>query len=166
MAALVLIAATVAVPLRTAVVAEFTLYGALHAASLALSARAGPSLGRRALFVAAAAVLSACLARMGLHALHASGRLAGLMPLVGSHTLTLLAVFATTALGALAYGALIRAVFGAPLTAARLCIVSLGAAAAACAALVLCQRLHASSGPWLAIFWWFAFSGGLWAGFA
>jgi len=151
---------------RASLVAEFALYGALHAAALALSARAGPSPARRALFVAAAAGLSAFIARVGLDALGASGRLAGHIPLLGLHGLILLAVFASSALGALAYGAMIRGLFGARLPAARLGIASLGAAGAACTALVICQRLHAGSGPWLAISWWFAFSGGLRAGFA
>jgi hypothetical protein len=145
-----------------AIAFQFALYGALHAAALALSIAGGVTLaaGRRLLFVALAAILALATARLGLLGLHVVGSAGSAGPL------TILAVCAS--LGALAYGALIRGVLvtpggiGAGLTFRSLAVTTLGCAAATPASFAVGRELHAAGVLWLVAPWWFAFSGGLW----
>jgi hypothetical protein len=148
--------------------AQFALYGALHAAALALSLVRGARLsaGRRLLFVAVAAILSLSTARLGFvgfHVLGGRGGSAGLLVILA----------ACAGLGALAYGFLIRGVLmnrgdiggrlsAGPLTARSLGAISLGCAAAASACFAAGRGLHAAGVLWLAGSWWFTFSCGLW----
>ena len=142
---------------------QFALYGALHAAALALSIGGGAGLaaGRRLLFVALAAILALSTARLGLLGLHVVGGGGG-----SAGPLAVLAVCAS--LGALAYGVLIRAVLvtsggiGAGLSSRSLAAITLGCAAATPASFAVGRELHAAGILWLVAAWWFAFSGGLW----
>jgi hypothetical protein len=143
--------------------AQFALYGALHATALTLSVVAGarPSRGRRLLFVAGAAILALATARLGIFGLRAEGAIGG-----SSGPAAILA--ACAGLGALAYGALIRAVLKNRAEAARrpkmkpLIGTSLACAAATLVSFAASRGLHASGVLWLVTPWWFAFSGGLW----
>lgn len=135
---------------RGATAPQFALYGALHAAALACSVRARPSIARGLLFSAAAALLSVLVAWLGLLTLRAA-----LAPVAA-------VVFGAGALGALAYGGLIRRCLAPRLGARLLPAIALGAAGAALGAFELCRRVHAASGLWLALAWWFALSAGLW----
>jgi hypothetical protein len=143
--------------------ARFALYGALHAAALVLSIGAGSGLapGRRLLFVALAAILALANARLGLFGLHA-------VSAVGGSSGPLAIVAACAGLGALAYGALISAVLEnrrsslVSFDLSSLAATSLGCAAATSASFAVSRALHAANVVWLAIPWWFAFSGLLW----
>lgn len=138
--------------------AQFALYGALHAAALALSPRGIPSSpGRRLLFVIVAANLALGTARLGFYGLHRLGA-------PGASAASIIA--ACAGLGAIAYGAWIRGLF-----AARLGPVwgskSIGATALACAIVTalsaeVCRALHAVGVVWVVAAWWFAFSAGFW----
>jgi hypothetical protein len=140
---------------------EFALYGALHAAALALSMVGGarPSGARRLLFIAAAATLALATARLGLFGLRVVGGLGG-----SGGPWVILAVCA--ALGALAYGALIRVVLGTPggMVWSRRSVgaTSLGCAAAVSACCAAGRGFHTASPLLLVAPWWFALSGGLW----
>jgi hypothetical protein len=141
---------------------QFALYGALHAAALALSivGSVGPSIGRRLLFVALAAILALSTARLGLLGLHLVGGVGSAGPLA------ILAVCASV--GALAYGALLRGVLMTPgdlgtrLSVRALVMTALGCAAVAPASFAVGRELHANGVLWLVTPWWFAFSCGLW----
>jgi hypothetical protein len=142
---------------------QFALYGALHAAALVLSvpASAGLAPGRRLLFVAVAAMLALLTARLGLFGLRA---LSGVGGSWGPYAV----VGACAGLGALAYGASIGAVLAngrsgvASFDVSSLAAITLSCAAATCAAFAVIRALHAVDAFWLAIPWWFAFSGLLW----
>jgi hypothetical protein len=143
------------------IAAQFALFGAMHAAALALSIRAcaGVAGGRRLLFVAIAALLALATARLGLFALHALSGDGG-----WSGPFAVVAVCA--GLGALAYGVLIGGFLAkgrlAPFDLASLALRSLGCAAATCASFAISRALHTAGILWLTIPWWFVFSGLLW----
>jgi hypothetical protein len=150
--------------------AQFALFGALHAAALALcivgTEQLSPS--RSLLFVAVAALLALATARLGLLGYRS----------LGAGTSALCAVLvASASLGAVAYGGLINAVLGnsrgaaIPLSAARprptfglasLGATSLGCAAAMALSVAVSREWQAAGVLALAVPWWFAFSGGLW----
>jgi hypothetical protein len=133
----------------------FALYGALHATALILSFQAPPPVGRSGLFIATAAVLSAMMFHLGLLGSHLSAR----MP-AGAGAYVVLG-FASAA-GALTYGISIRIFRLHRLTAVTLAMISLGCVSASCVALFI-LTLFPFLGPWwLAVLWWYAFSGGLW----
>jgi hypothetical protein len=133
----------------------FALYGALHATALVLSFRVPPPFGRSGLFIAAAAVLSAAMLHLGILGTHWSARMPG-----GLGTYVVLG-FASAA-GALTYGILIQIFRLSRLTAATLSTICLGCLSVSCLALFT-LTLFPFLGPWwLAILWWYAFSGGLW----
>lgn len=146
----------------TGIGGRFALYGALHAAALALSVagRAQPSPTRRLGFVAAAALLALATARLGLFGMRAASVLGG-----SGGPFAILA--ACAALGALAYGALIRVVLTNPRNAGQrfwvkpLMVSSIGCAAATSLSLAVSRGLHTAGVLWLVAPWWFAFSGGL-----
>ncbi len=126
-----------------------------------MDACAGLAPGRRLLFIALAALLSLSTARLGLFALHA-------LSAVGGSSGYFAVVAACAGLGALAYGALISAVLAnrrsslASFDPGALATSALGCAAATCASFAISRALHEAGVLWLAIPWWFAFSGLLW----
>jgi hypothetical protein len=135
-------------------VASFALYGALHATALALALRARQPFWRCVLFIALAAGLSAMTFRAGLFAAQRSGPLGNI---------ALYAVFGLSAMaGAVTYGILIRRVGIFELTLRELALISCGCTLAADIAYVTLAQAPSLGRSWLAVLWWFAFSGGLW----
>jgi hypothetical protein len=121
----------------------FACYGALHALAVALCLRPRPPPRRALAFVAAAALQSGLLARLGFVAL----------PLLAGADIdaaALLVVAASAFIGALGYGALLRGLLRYPVGAAPFVTIAFACTLAACA-----------GSTWLAILWWLAFSGGL-----
>jgi hypothetical protein len=139
---------------HASVALAFACYGALHAATVALCLRPRPTPRRALAFLAAAALESGLLARLGWVAL----------PLLGSDAVSaaLLVVAASAFAGALGYGVLLRFLLRYPLGLAPLVTMALACTLAACAALALTRRFPAGGSTWLAVLWWLAFSGGLW----
>jgi hypothetical protein len=132
----------------------FACYGALHAAAVALCLRPRPAPGRALAFIAAAALQSGLLARLGSAAVPVLAR--------GDFASAALLVVAASAFaGALGYGALLRWILRYPVGAASLATIALACTLAACAALALTRRFPAGGSTWLAILWWLAFSGSL-----
>ena len=83
-------------------VASFALYGAMHAGALALCLRAAQPLRRKLLFISLAALISLSIAFLGVHAAPLA---AGPRGVSGLRSI----LAATSILGALSYGWLIRA---------------------------------------------------------
>jgi len=132
----------------------FAVYGALHAAAVALCLRPRPAPRRALAFIAAAALLSGSLARLGSAAIpHLAG--------AGVGAASALVVAASAFAGALGYGVLLRGLLRYPLAARPLVTIAFVCALAACAALALTRRFPGSGSMWLAILWWLAFSAGL-----
>jgi hypothetical protein len=130
-------------------------YGALHASAVVLALRSGQPLWRLCLFIVLAAVFSVLTLRIGLFAGHLTGGLPG--------NTSLYAVLGfSAAIGALAYGILIRLFGYFALTIAGLALIAAGCMLAACLALFSLQQAHFLGRWWLAVLWWYAFSGGLW----
>lgn len=134
---------------------EFALYGALHAAALAVSLRVPPAWQRQLLFVAAAALACELLARLGIVALEPA---IARWPNAGAPAV----LSACGLIGALAYGVLIRAILRYPLPWAALAALAPACAVAIYAAFIAARRWPELGGLWLALFWWSAFSAGLW----
>jgi hypothetical protein len=136
------------------IVTTFGIFGALHAATLAVTLRARQRAGRRLGFVAAAALLSMLSVALALWA----GRLIG-GPIGLVQPALLLSLSSGT--GAAAYASLIRRFFGAHLTRPAIVTVVLGCVAATLA--VLLSGLYLTGrGLWVAVSWWFALSLGMW----
>ena len=133
----------------------FALYGALHATALLLSCSTPPSVARSGLFAAAAATLSALTFHLGILGTHLSASLPGG---VGPY---LVLGFASVT-GAIAYGVCICLFKLYRLTAAMLAMISLGCLSASCPALWALTQFPFLGPWWLAVVWWYAFSGGLW----
>ena len=134
---------------------SFAWYGAYHALALVLSLNARPSVGRRCLFVVTAAALSAMTFHVGMleaHFLTELDRNAGPYAALGVAAVT----------GTVTYGISIR-IFGFyKLTAGALAAISIGCLSASLLVLLTLSRFHVFGSWWLAVFWWYAFSGGLW----
>ena len=134
---------------------SFALYGALQAAALVIALRAHHPIWRRCLFIAAAAALSAMTLRFGIVAAQLLG--------TSRASAALYAVLGLSgAMGAAAYGVLIRLSGIYELTSrslAVICVICMGATGAAFFTLT---RFHSLGPWWLAVMWWYAFSGGLW----
>jgi len=134
---------------------SFAWYGAFHALALVLSPNARASLVRSCLFVGTAAALSAMTFYVGMLGTHL---LTGLVRDAGPYAA--LGIAAVT--GAVTYGISIR-IFGLyKLTAGALAVISVGCLSACLLALFTLSRFHVPGPWWLAVFWWYAFSGGLW----
>ncbi|MGB6310056.1 MAG: hypothetical protein WBF89_19895 [Steroidobacteraceae bacterium] len=135
---------------------DFALYGALHASALIFALRARLPMGRACAFILMAAALSAMTLRVGLFVAQSLG------------TTRLDAVLYTVlgfsaAAGAAAYGILIRVSGIYTLLSARaLAMASIGCLLAAPAALFSMTHLPVLGRWWLAMLWWYAFSGSLW----
>jgi len=133
----------------------FALYGALHATALVVSLQRPPSLGRTSLLIVTAAILSAMMFHLGLLGTHLSARMPG-----GTGPYVTLGF--ASAIGALAYGIALRIFTLYRLTAAELFMISLGCVSASCLALMMLTRFPSLGPWWLAMLWWYSFSGGLW----
>ncbi|HWX35624.1 MAG TPA: hypothetical protein VNZ53_50410 [Steroidobacteraceae bacterium] len=134
--------------------ASFAVYGALHATGLALALGARLPWWRRGLFIVLAAGLSIMALRVGLF-------VGGLSATLGPGAPYAVFGFSATA-GAVTYGILIRRVGIFELTLRELALISCGCALAADLAYVILAHWPTLGRWWLAVFWWFAFSGGLW----
>jgi hypothetical protein len=133
----------------------FALYGALHAVALALSLRSLLSPGRSTLFVAAAAALSALIFHLGIFGAHL---FASLPKGFGSYV----ALGFASIIGAMTYGVCVRLFKLCRLTGTALIMISLGCVSASSLALLTLIQFPFLGPWWLAIAWWYAFSGGLW----
>ena len=134
---------------------SFALYGALHAAALVIALRAHHPIWRKCLFIAAAAALSAMTFHFGIVA----GQLLG----TGRGSAALYAVLGFCgAMGAAAYAVLIHLCGIYELTSRSLAVLCVNCMLAACAAFFTLTRFHSLGQWWLAMLWWYAFSGGLW----
>jgi hypothetical protein len=126
---------------------EFALYGALHAFALVVSLRPRQPAWRQGVFVALAALLCTLTGRLGLYGLRF-----GPLPTLAS----------ASAAGAVAYGILIRMFLAYALPAGAVAKIALACLVATLAAFIAGAGYPVLGGLWLAVAWWFAFSGGLW----
>jgi hypothetical protein len=133
----------------------FAGYGAIHALTLSLSARARRRVWEDCAFIAVAAALSVITFRAALF-----GRQLGPGLTSGAGTYMLLGL--SSMLGAIAYGICIRTFKILPLTLPSLATISAACALASCMALFSRSYFHFAGLWWLAVPWWYAFSGGLW----
>jgi hypothetical protein len=130
-------------------------YGALHASAIVISLSSRQSIWRQVTFIAMGALLCVLAARMGVYGLRYVGRLPNL---VGP----LLMLSAASAAGAAAYGVLIRSFLNLAFPLSSLALTSLACMFATLAAFIAGRDYAGFGGLWLALAWWFAFSGGLW----
>jgi len=135
------------------VVAAFGIYGALHAAALAVTLRARPPAGRRLWFVVIASSLSMLSVALGLGARFIGGSM--------GMAQTALLLSLSSGIGAASYASLIRRFFGAHLAPSAFARIVLGCIAATLVVLVSGIYLK-GAGLWVAVSWWFAVSLGLW----
>jgi hypothetical protein len=133
----------------------FALYGALHASALVIALRGHPPIWRNGIFIAAAAGLSAMTLHVGIATAHWLGPSGGNVALYAA-----LGLSAVT--GAAAYGVLIRVCGIHELTARALAVICLSCLLAAYAAIVTLAHFRFLGQWWLAVLWWYAFSGCLW----
>jgi hypothetical protein len=149
-AAVVTVAAARYEGLLPRIVCAFAWFGALHATSLALSLRRSVGGWRVLGFIAAASLLSASVASLGMHS----------VPLLAGRGAadTLLVIAACAFAGAAGYGILLRWVLRYQLGLAPLAMTALACALAVCAVLEVLRRHAAAGGIWLAVSWWLAFS--------
>ena len=135
--------------------ASFALYGALHAAALVLSLGTRRMPWRHCLFIVLAAALCVMTLHLGTWIMHRLGRLPGN---VGLYT----ALGVGAWVGAVTYGISIRLWGIRRLELRSLAVIGLGCALATYAAFLTLAHFHFLGRWWLAVLWWFAFSGGLW----
>jgi hypothetical protein len=136
-------------------ITSFAVYGALHAVAFVLTLRSNAPLGRRVLFVVAAALLSMVTLEVGL---------AGTKVMAGSlGRWGLEAVLGvSSAIGAVCYGCLIRRFWVRGLSLGSLAAISAGCMLATLLAFHTLDRFSYLGRGWLAVLWWWAFSLGLW----
>jgi len=151
----VLLAVATRLRLLTDLIVCFAVYGALHAGSLVFTLRARQPAWRSCLFILGAAALSVTVLHVGMF----GGRFSGSL----SANIAIYAVLGISAVtGAVAYGILIR-LFGIyALTPLWLAVVSLACLLATYVAFFTLTHSHSLGRWWLAVWWWYAFSGGLW----
>jgi hypothetical protein len=134
---------------------SFATYGALHALALILSLRSPVAAWRRTALLPIAAALSVLTLQIGLFAARSFGSMPG--------RVALYAVLGfSAAIGAVTYGIALRA-----MGIHRMRAASLAAACAYCFVAVDVALFTRSLVPylgrwWLAMLWWYAFSGGMW----
>jgi hypothetical protein len=134
---------------------SFALYGALHASALVLALRARHAIGQKCLFIAIAAGLSVLTLHVGIVGIHFTGMLpgnVGLYTVMGFSALT----------GAVSYGILIRIFRMYELNAISIAVIAVGCTLATYIAAYTLAHSHSLGRWWLAVLWWYAFSGGLW----
>jgi hypothetical protein len=134
---------------------SFALYGALHASALVLAFRARHPIGQKCLFIAIAAGLSALTLHVGIVGIHLTGTLPGN---VGLYTV----VGFSALMGAVSYGVLIRIFRIFELNALSIAVIAVGCTLATYIAAYTLAHSHFLGRWWLAVLWWYAFSGGLW----
>jgi hypothetical protein len=134
---------------------SFALYGALHASALVLALRMRQPFWRRCVFIFAAAGLSLLTLRAGPVGM----RLFGALPGNGAFYA---ALGVSAAMGAAAYGILIRLFGLCALTVISIVVIAAGCVLATYGAVFTLTHFHSLGRWWLAVFWWYAFSGGLW----
>ncbi len=134
---------------------SFALYGALHAAALVFALCASQTLWRKCLFIVMSAALSAAILRIGLFGAQLSGAVLGSASLYGI-------LGFSAALGAAVYGVLMHWFGVYEFTARSLALISMGCALATDAAFFTLVHCDYVGRWWLAVLWWYAFSGGLW----
>src|ERR1700722_2637190 len=134
---------------------SFAVYGALHASALVIAFRVRHPVWRNCLFIGAAAGLSAMTLQVGIAAAHWLGTSGGNVALYAA-----LAFSAVT--GAATYGILIRLCGFYELNARALALICLNCTLATYAAIFTLTHFHFLGRWWLAVLWWYAFSGGLW----
>jgi hypothetical protein len=127
----------------------FALYGALHALALSLSVRVRQAIWREGLFVVSAAALCVLTFHFGSVGRESS---AGLYFALGL----------SAVIGAVSYGTLIRLSGMYALTIRKLAAIATGCMFAALVSLFTASHCHFLGSWWLAVLWWFTFSGGLW----
>jgi hypothetical protein len=147
-------------PLSDNLSASSVLYGALHASALVFALRARQPFWRKCLFIVAAAGLTLAALRVGMGEMQLSATLAPGM--LSGYAALYAAVGFSAATGAVAYGILIRLFGMYRLTMRSLAMISLGCLLATYIALFILVHVHALGRWWLAVLWWYAFSGGLW----
>jgi hypothetical protein len=135
--------------------ASFALYGALHAAALVLSLGTHRVKWRQCLFIVFAAALCVMTLHLGTWIMHWLGRLPGN---IGLYTALGVAAW----VGAVTYGISIRLCGIRRLKPGSLAVIGLGCALATYVAFLTLAHVHSLGRWWLAVLWWFAFSGGLW----
>ena len=135
--------------------AAFALYGALHAVAPVLAVRSRQEIWRKCLFIGVAAALCVMTFHFGSVAREQSAALPGK---VGLYSPLGLSAF----IGAASYGTLIRLSGIYALTMGELAAIAAGCAFAAYFSLFTASHFHFLSSWWLAVPWWFTFSGGLW----
>jgi hypothetical protein len=135
--------------------AAFALYGAMHASALIIALRAHQPLWRKCLFIVTAAALSAAAVGVGIATEQLLGTRRGDSALYAA-----LGFSAVT--GAAAYGLLIRLCGFYELTARAIVVICCSCMLATYAAFVTLAHVHSLGRWWLAVLWWYAFSGSLW----
>jgi hypothetical protein len=151
----ILLIAMTRLHLATELSVGFALYGALHASALVIALRIHHPLWRNCLFIAAAAGLSAMTPHVGIATAHWLGTSSGNVALYAALGLS-------AATGAATYGVLIRGCGIYELTARALAVICLTCMLAVYAAIFTLAHFHSLGRWWLAVLWWYAFSGGLW----
>ena len=135
--------------------ASFALYGALHASALVIALRAHHPFRRNCIFIGAAAGLSAMTLHGGIAAAHWLGT-------GGGNVAFYAALGISSVTGAATYGVLIRLCGICELSARALAVICLNCMLAAYAAMFTLAHFHFLGRWWLAVLWWYAFSGGVW----
>jgi hypothetical protein len=132
----------------------------MHASALAFALRVRQPLWGKCLFIVAAAGVSLAALRVGMGEMQLSETLApGTLP---GYAVLYSAAGVTAVTGAVAYGILIRLFGMYVLTMGSLVMVALGCLLTTCVALFILIHAQALGRWWLAVLWWYAFSGGLW----
>jgi hypothetical protein len=132
----------------------FASYGALHALALTLSLRRHHAIWRKSLFIVLAAALSVMTLRVGLWGVQFFALPAGHLGFFG-------VIGICAAIGAAAYGVLIRQSGFYALPLAALAMISAGCMLATYAAEFTLGYFHSLGRWWLTQPWWYAFSGGI-----
>jgi hypothetical protein len=154
-AVIVIVALNALHPFSEPFLPSFAIYGALHAAAVAVAIQTPHSLPRKGLFIVLAAALNVAVLYAGIISLEGLGK--AFAPLRLHIALSVCSLF-----GAIAYGLLIRACWWPTLRPRAIAQIAFGCLLATAGALWI-ENLAVTVGTWsLAAVWWFAFSLGLW----
>ena len=137
------------------IVVSFAAYAALHAATLIMSLSVRQSVWRVSLFIALAAGLGAVIVRIGLTGIQMSEPIpAYLAPYI------VVGVSAMTGAGGYAFLIRLFGIHG--LSSREIAVVSIACMFATHLAIFTLKHTHFLGPWWLAVLWWYAFSGSLW----